>query len=98
MNELAADAIRAVTVGGEFLAELSLIIRRHVSLTHEVCFVVSERALKQRLVKRSNLDKSCGLENSGIKCRNTYLVSVFALAVQLPVLAHLCAELVDVGS
>lgn len=68
VNELAADAIRAVAVGRKLLAELGLIVLGHIGLNHKVRFVVGERAL----------------------------VSVFALAVHHPVLAHLCTELVDV--
>ena len=66
MNELAADAIRAVTVGCKFLAELGLIVEGNVSLHHKVCLIVGKGALKVRLVNSSKLDKNCGRYNSGI--------------------------------
>ena len=46
VDELAADAVRAVTVGGELLAELGLVILRHIGLDHHVRIPVREGALK----------------------------------------------------
>ena len=50
VNELAAHAIRAITVCRKFLAQLRLVVVRNVGLHHHVCFAVSKGALYRKLV------------------------------------------------